>query len=116
VTPTIGDVELAASDDIHTGAELISARQKISVGDKVVLIFSDDQKRLSARLIDGANDLEKGRPSTQSPLGKAVVGAEEGDEVELPLENGTQRKVLIESVDKTPARPGPVQELERIAV
>jgi hypothetical protein len=30
------------------------------------------------------------------------LGAEEGDEVDLPLENGRQRKVLIESVDKGP--------------
>ena len=42
-----------------------------------------------------------GFPSS-SPLGKAILGAEEGDEVELPLENGRQRKVLIESVEKSP--------------
>jgi transcription elongation GreA/GreB family factor len=37
-----------------------------------------------------------------SPLGKSILGAEEGDEVELPLESGRQRKVLIESVEKNP--------------
>jgi len=47
-----------------------------------------------------SNDLEKGRLSASSPLGKVILGAEEGDEVELPFENGRQRKVLIESVDK----------------
>ena len=67
---------------------------------QVVLIFSDDQKRISVRLSEGGNDLEKGRLSASSPLGKAILGAEEGDEVELPLENGRQRKVLIESVEK----------------
>ena len=35
-----------------------------------------------------------------SPLGRAIVGAEEGDEVELPLDNGRRRRVLIESVEK----------------
>jgi len=55
---------------------------------------------MSVRLSESGNDLEKGRLSVNSPLGKAILGAEEGDEVELPLENGRQRKVLIESVEK----------------
>ncbi len=110
------DVDLTASDNTEPVVELVGAGPKISVGDRVVLIFSDDQKRLSARLIDGANDLERGRLSIQSPLGRVVVGAEEGDEVELPLENGKQRKVLIESVDKAPLPRRPIQEFERIAV
>ena len=72
----------------------------VALGDKVVLLFADDQKRVSARLCEGANDLEKGRLSVSSPLGRAILGAEDGDEVELSLENGRQRKVLIESVEK----------------
>ena len=75
----------------------------IAIGDKVVLLFSDDQKRISARLTEGSNDLAKGRLSVASPLGQAILGAEEGDEVELPLENGRQRKALIESIEKSPA-------------
>jgi hypothetical protein len=85
-----------------TAEELVPAAVGIGLGDKVVLVFADDHKRISARLSDGANDLEKGRLSVSSPLGKAILGAEEGDEVDLPLENGRQRKVLIESVDKGP--------------
>ena len=80
--------------------ESASAPAGIGLGDKVVLIFSDDQKRISVRLSESSNDLEKGRLSASSPLGKALLGAEEGDEVELPLENGRQRKVLIESVER----------------
>jgi hypothetical protein len=72
----------------------------IGVGDKVVLVFADDQRRVSVRLSEGGNDLEKGRLSATSPLGRAITGAEEGDEVEVPLEDGRQRKVLIESVQK----------------
>lgn len=59
----------------------------VGIGDKVVLPFSDDQKRISARLTEGSSDLEKGHLSFVSPLEKAILGAEEGDEVELPLEN-----------------------------
>jgi very-short-patch-repair endonuclease len=80
--------------------ESASVPPGIGLGDKVVLIFSDDQKRIWVRLSESSNDLEKGRLSANSPLGKAILGAEEGDEVGLPLENGRQRKVLIESVEK----------------
>ena len=44
----------------------------------------------------------KSETAIGSPLGRAILGAEEGDEVELPLENNRQRKVLIESVEKGP--------------
>ena len=60
----------------------------IGLGDKVVLVFADDQKRISVRLSDGSDDLEKGRLSVSSPLGKAILGAEEGDEVDLPSKTG----------------------------
>ena len=85
---------------VEGAQESASAPAGIGLGDKVVLVFADDQKRISVRLSEGGNDLEKGRLSASSPLGKAILGAEEGDEVELPLENGRQRKVLIESVEK----------------
>jgi hypothetical protein len=75
----------------------------IAIGDKVVLLFSDDKRRMSVRLTEGANDLEKGRLSVASPLGLAILGAEEDDEIELLLENGRQRKALIESVEKNHA-------------
>jgi very-short-patch-repair endonuclease len=91
-----------ANDETNENAAVADSfvHQNIRLGDKVVLMFSDDQKRVSARLVNGANEIGKGRLSITSPLGRAVMGAEEGDEVELSLENGTQRKVLIESVDK----------------
>jgi very-short-patch-repair endonuclease len=92
---------VALSDEDAAPAVVDSGlRAGIKLGDKVVLVFSDDQKRISARLVDGANDLEKGRLSINSVLGRAVLEAEEGDEVDLHLENGAQRKVLIESLDK----------------
>jgi very-short-patch-repair endonuclease len=72
----------------------------IGVGDRVILLFSDDQKRMSVLLADDKNDLENGRLSKDSPLGKAILGAEEGDEVEFRLDDGRVRKVLIETVEK----------------
>jgi very-short-patch-repair endonuclease len=95
-------IDEGAGYPVTAGAAL-AALTVIAVDDKVVLLFSDDQKRISARLVEGNNDLEKGRLSIASPLGQAILGAEEGDEIELALENGRQRKVLIESVEKNPA-------------
>jgi hypothetical protein len=76
------------------GAEAFNARAPpspplppahcIALGDKVVLLFSN-QKRVSARLVEGANDLEKRRLSVTSPLGLAILGAEEGKPTPLPV-------------------------------
>jgi transcription elongation GreA/GreB family factor len=87
--------------EVRAVEDAAAAAMRIGLGDKVVLVFADDQKRISARVSEGGDDLEKGRLSVSSPLGRAILGAEEGDEVELPLENGRQRKVLIESVEKS---------------
>ena len=67
-----------------------------------MLVFSDDHKRISGRLSERGDDPQTGRLAIGSPLGKAILGAEEGDEVELLLENGRHRKVLIETVEKKP--------------
>jgi very-short-patch-repair endonuclease len=84
-----------------SGQDVIPATEGIGLGDKVVLVFADDQKRISVRVSERSNDLEKGRLSVTSPLGMAILGSEEGDEVELSFENDRQRKVLIESVEKS---------------
>jgi very-short-patch-repair endonuclease len=72
----------------------------IDLGDKVVLFFSDTNKRLSVRLFEDGEDLEKGRLSMYSMLGRAVSSGEEGDEVEF-FEGARARRVLIESVEKS---------------
>jgi hypothetical protein len=100
-TMEISGIDLSAVQG-RTVSVVPAAATGIALGDKVVLLFSDDQKRISARLTEGNNNLGKGRLSITSPLGKAILGAEDGDEVELPLENGRQRKVLIESVERSP--------------
>ena len=76
------------------------AKLGIEVGDKVVILFSDNSRRISVRLTEGANDLEKGHLSITSPLGQAVLSAEEGDEVDVRLDDGRHRKALIETVEK----------------
>jgi hypothetical protein len=75
-------------------------RDGVAVGDKIVVLFSDDQGRISLRLTEGVHDLEKGLLSSASALGMAIKGADEGDEIEFEHDDGRQRKALIESVDK----------------
>jgi very-short-patch-repair endonuclease/transcription elongation GreA/GreB family factor len=70
----------------------------VGIDDKVVVLFGDDQKRLSLRLTENTHDLEKGLLSSATPFGKAVRGAEEGDEIEFEQKDGRRRKALIESV------------------
>lgn len=94
--------EMSAMKDVPSAS--LSAGSGIGVGDKIVLIFSDDQKRASVRLTETGHDLEKGRLAVQSALGKVLLGAEEGDEVDFVLDNGRQCKILIESVEKSPMR------------
>ena len=86
-----------ATRSSHTRSEPLTA---VGLGDKVVLFFADTNKRLSARLFEDGEDLEKGRLSIHSVLGRAVSRSEEGDEIEFS-ENGRARKILIESVEKS---------------
>jgi hypothetical protein len=69
------------------------------------LQFSDDKSRLSVRLTDATQDLNKGHLSSQTPLGRAILGAELGDEIEFEETVGVRRRALIESVNKSPRRP-----------
>jgi hypothetical protein len=96
-----GAADLGAALEEAAAEVAGSVAAGIGIGDKVVLVFSDDHKRMSVRLFESGTDPEKGRVAIGSPLGKAIFGAEEGDEVELHLENGQQRKLLIESVEKS---------------
>jgi very-short-patch-repair endonuclease/transcription elongation GreA/GreB family factor len=82
-------------------ADAAAPAVSIGLGDKIVLVFSDDQRRISARLSERGNDLERGQLAINSPLGRTIFGAEEGDEVELLHENGRHRKVLIEKVERS---------------
>ena len=84
-------------DDAHADA---MARQGVIVGDRLILLFSDDKRRISLRLTDAAHDLERGLLSSTSPLGEAVLGFEEGDEIEFDQGDGRRQKALIESVGK----------------
>ena len=57
----------------------------IAVGERVGLLsLSDETRSRSVTIVEGRNDLDKGHLSVSSPLGKAVLGAEGGDEIVVP--------------------------------
>jgi hypothetical protein len=93
-------VSSTQAPDVKQSFERPEPLTTVGLGDKVVLFFSDTNKRLSARLFEDGEDLEKGRLSTHSILGRVVCSGEEGDEIEFS-ESGRARKVLIESVEKS---------------
>ena len=51
-------------------------------------------------------DPSSGRISVLSPVGTALVGATEGQEIELPLPHGNRRSIRIESVAYQPEAEG----------
>ncbi len=107
------DIGAITLEPAHEAPTESTDRLGIQVGDKVVILFSDDSRRMSVRLTEGANDLEKGQLSIASPLGQAVLGAEEGDEVDIQLDDGRRRKALIETVEKLSSSLGAAKHLAR---
>jgi very-short-patch-repair endonuclease len=93
------DADVLQSDSTRmTATAALSDVNGVAVGDKVVLLFGDDQHRLSVQLTDGPDDFGNGVVSTASALGIAVSGAEEGEEIEFEQEDGRRRRVVIETV------------------
>jgi hypothetical protein len=101
VDRTAADGETDGSPDDASPTADIAASPNVNgvaVGDKIVLLFGDDQRRLSVELTNGPHDLGKGIVSTASALGIAVSGAEEGEEIEFEQEDGQRRRAVIEIV------------------
>jgi hypothetical protein len=91
----------------QSSPEVPPARIKLS--DKVILFFADTNRRLSVRLFEDGEDLDKGRLSVHSPLGVAVCSCDAGDEVEY-RDGATDRKVLVESVERSLTLEPPIEE------
>ena len=63
-----------------------------------MLVLSEGQLWIPLEPTEAAQDIEK--LSIASANGKAIIGAEEGDEIEFEQDNGLRCKALVESVDK----------------
>jgi len=64
---------------------------RVAYGSSVVLFDLDKEEKVTYRLVSSEeSDPEKGLISTVSPIGQALMGKEEGDEVRVKTPNGVR--------------------------
>jgi len=83
-------------------AEPLSSKTRIGIGDRIILIFAKDGRKLSIKLTEKKDDTDNGLLSINSTLGQALMQADEGDEIDFEFE-GHQQKVLVEAVERAAA-------------
>ncbi len=67
-------------------------RDRVSLGSEVHLYDLDKKEEVVYRLVMSEEaDVQKGLISTSSPIGRALMGKEEGDEVRVQTPNGVKR-------------------------
>jgi transcription elongation GreA/GreB family factor len=77
-----------------TARPVLSGRDGIRVGDRVVIRNLDDNKTSTFTLSTARDDQANGVLGSASPLGRVLLGAAEEDEVEFEA-GGRTRRVLI---------------------
>lgn len=83
----VGDIALMNLDKIP--------HDKAALGSTVTLVEEDGQKLTYQLVMPEDADAEKGFISTASPIGRALLGKAEGDEVVVPTPNGQRVFELI---------------------
>lgn len=69
---------------------------KVSYGSTVVLFDLDREQEVTYRLVTSEEaDVAKGLISTTSPIGKSLMGREEGDSVEIRTPGGVRKYEII---------------------
>jgi len=72
-------------------------RDRAGMGSRLRLLDLDSDEELVWRLVfPEIADLDKGLLSIASPIGKALVGLQEGDEVEVTIPSGTRNFEVLE--------------------
>jgi len=67
-------------------------RDRASLGSRLELLDLESDEEVTYQLVfPEVADLEKGLLSIASPIGKALVGLKEGDEVKITIPSGTRR-------------------------
>jgi len=75
------------------------AHERISFGSTVVLIDQEDDSEVTYTIVGTQeSDLSKGWISSGSPMARALLGKEEGDEVNIKLPSG-EKTFDIESIE-----------------
>ena len=70
---------------------------KVGLGSKVVVADLDNNDEKTFELVfPELADVDKGMLSIASPIGRALMGSEEGDEIEIRIPNGVRRMEIID--------------------
>ncbi len=95
--------QIAAENRAASSESRHNASRDISVGDTVrVRYLTGDQSLLQVTIIRGETDLKKGVVNFDAPLAKALLEAEEGEEIEV-LIGSYVRTATIEKIFKRAA-------------
>ncbi len=77
----------------------VDKSKKVSIGKSVNITYVDLDKTFDFAIVGTIEaDPINGKISSESPLGKALIGAKKGDTVTVVSESGKESKVLINSV------------------
>ena len=69
---------------------------RVSYGSKVVLLDLDTDKKVTYKLVSiEESDVKEGLISTTSPIGKSLMGHEEGDEVQIQTPGGVKNYQIV---------------------
>lgn len=69
---------------------------KVSYGSTVVLLDLNTGKEVTYRLVSSEeSDVGKGLISTSSPIGKSLIGHDEGDEVQIRIPRGFKNYEIV---------------------
>jgi hypothetical protein len=91
-----------ARKSASTARRILSDRDTIRVGDRVVIRHLDDNKTVAFKLSTARDDIVNGFLSADSPLGMGLLSAAEEDEVEFEV-GGRTRRVLVLAVERAAA-------------
>jgi hypothetical protein len=69
----------------------------VEVGDTVRFVYVDEPENIATvQIVHGASNPKSGRSNATTPLAEALLGAEEGDEVDANLPHGVRRLRILE--------------------
>jgi len=102
------EARIAELTDVVGRAQVVEpanlAHERVSFGSTVVLIDQESDKEIKYTIVGGKeSNPQKGLISMQSPMARALIGKEEGDEVALVLPTGKKmydiEEVLYEEIN-----------------
>jgi transcription elongation factor GreA len=94
------EAEVRRLEDLLERAKIIDeesiSTKKVGIGTRVILRNLDAGEQLSFDLVSPAEvDLEANKISSESPLGRALMGHRRGEDIEIEVPTGTIRYKII---------------------